>query len=384
MATADHEPPGQLSPLSAENRFSQDWLRGLVEQTLAGIYLIQDGRFRYVNQGFADMFGFASPDEIVDRLSVTELIAPEDRQRVNENVRKRTDGEVPAMRYVFIGQREDGRRIHVEVHGRSMEFEGRPAVIGLVLDVTERKLAEAASDEKLRGLFELSPLGIVLADMQCRVIECNDAFLRIGGYSADELDVLNCHRLFSERSEGEMAQRNEALERHGRYGPYEWELRRKDGSAVPVQISGMRLTGRDGRQYVWSIVEDIGARKQAELALQDSLRFARQLVEVIPSPVFYKDAEGRYLGCNEAFARFLNKPREAFIGKSVYGPVAQGTGRPLPRRRPGAVRPSGHADLRRHGGRRGQGGAQRGVPQGHLRAGRRQPRRTGRGDSRHH
>ena len=318
MVTLPEETLEQASAMSAMNGLSDDWLRGLLDQTLAGIYVIQEGRFRYVNQGFADIFGYGSPDDIIDTMTITELIAPEDRQRVNENVRKRTAGEVPQMRYTFLGLRKDGRRIHVEVHGRSMVFKGNPAVIGLILDVTERKLAETASDEKLRGLFELSPLGIVLMDMQHRVMEFNDAFVRICGYSSDELATADFGVIVPELSPADELPRSESLNHTGRYGPFERELLRKDGSATPVQISGMRLNGNDGRQYIWTIVEDIGARKQAEQALQDSLRFARQLVEVIPSPVFYKDSEGRYLGCNEAFEHFLNKPRQEFVGKSVY------------------------------------------------------------------
>jgi two-component system, NtrC family, sensor kinase len=297
---------------------SEGWLHGLVDQTLAGIYLIQDGYFRYVNRGFADIFGYASPVDIIDKVMISQLIAPEDRQKVADNVRRRTEGDVQEIRYTFVGLRKDGSRINVEVHGRNMQFKGKTAVIGLVLDITERKLAEAASDEKLRGLFELSPLGIALTDMQGRYIEFNEAFCRICGYPADELRTLDYWTLTPKRFEADEARQLKSLELTGRYGPYEKEFQRKDGSLVPVQLSGMLLTGSDGGKYIWSIVEDISARKQGELALQDSLHFARQLVEVIPSPVFYKDSQGRYLGCNEAFERFLGKQRQDIVGKSVY------------------------------------------------------------------
>ncbi|MDR3410441.1 MAG: PAS domain S-box protein [Formivibrio sp.] len=294
------------------------WLRGLVEQTLAGIYLIQDGHFRYVNQGFADIFGYASPAEIIDKPSVGELIAPEDRQKVADNIRRRADGEVTELRYTFVGLRRDGRRIHVEVHGRSMEFKGRPAVIGLLLDVTERKLAETASDEKLRALYELSPLGIALVDAQGHHVEFNDTFLQLLGYPAEVLQTLDFHSLIPERFADEVARLQTSLETTGRYGLIEMEYRNQNGRLIPVQVCGMRITGSDGQRYLWSIVEDISTRKQAEQALQDSLRFARQLIEAIPSPVFCKDRDGRYLGCNEAFERYIGKPRHEFIGKSVY------------------------------------------------------------------
>ncbi len=301
---------------------SGDWLRVLVEQTLAGIYIIQGGYFRYVNQGFADIFGYDSPVDLIDKAEMTQLIAPEDRQMVADNFRRRTEGEVTQTRYTFIGLRRDGRRIHVEVHGRRMAFKGQPAVIGLILDVTERKLAEAASNEKLCGLFELSPLGIVLTDMQGRFEEFNTAFQHICGYSEEELKSLDKRALTPSSYAADEARQLEMLDRTGFYGPYEKEYLHKDGHLVSVRLRGMLLNGRDGKKRAWFIVEDISERKQIELAHQDNLRFARQLIEVIPSPVFYKDSLGRYLGrylgCNEAFERYLGKSRQDFVGKSVY------------------------------------------------------------------
>jgi PAS domain S-box-containing protein len=243
---------------------SEGWLHGLVDQTLAGIYLIQDGHFPYVNQGFADIFGYASPVDIIDKMKISQLIAPEDRQKVTDNVRRRTEDDVKDIRYTFVGLRKDGSRIHVEVHGRNMEFKGKPAVIGLILDITERKLAEAASDEKLRGLFELSPLGIALTDMQGHYIEFNEAFRRICGYPADELRTLDYWTLTPKRFEADEARQLKSLELTGRYGPYEKEYQRKDGSLVPIQLSGMLITGSDGGKYIWSIVEDITERKRLE------------------------------------------------------------------------------------------------------------------------
>ena len=49
-----------------------------------------------------------------------------------------------------------------------------------------------------------------------------------------------------------------------------------------------------------------------------NLQYIAQLVESIPSPLFYKDEHGRYLGCNKAFETFIGTPRDAVIGKSVF------------------------------------------------------------------
>ncbi|MCB6182020.1 PAS domain S-box protein [Leeia sp. TBRC 13508] len=122
----------------------QEVLSMLLNQSLAGIYVIQDGRFPYVNQGFADIFGFSSPAEVVSQLLVKDLVAPESLERVQENVRLRTAGMIPEMRYTFTALKKGGERIDVEVHGRNIEFNNAPAVIGVVLDVSDRRQAEKA------------------------------------------------------------------------------------------------------------------------------------------------------------------------------------------------------------------------------------------------
>ena len=128
----------------AESRF-----RGLVEQALAGIYIIQGGYFRYVNPAFATVLGYGSPEEIVDRISVLDLVAPEDRDTVRRNVKARESGTADGIQYEFTALRKDGTRMNVEVYGRAIVHDGRPAVIGLLLDVTQRKAAERAQAEAL-------------------------------------------------------------------------------------------------------------------------------------------------------------------------------------------------------------------------------------------
>lgn len=124
-------------------RLSELRFRAIVEQTLAGIYIIQDDHFRYVNPAFANMFGYGTPAELIDSLPISALITPADRVMVAENIRRRLAGEIADIHYSFVGLRRDGRMIDVEVHGRAFEYEGRPAVIGLIQDISLRIRTEA-------------------------------------------------------------------------------------------------------------------------------------------------------------------------------------------------------------------------------------------------
>lgn len=125
-------------------RESEGRFRALVEQALAGIYIIQDDVFRYVNPGFARILGYDSPADVVDRLKVGDFAAPEDLLRVEANIRARLEGIVEESHYAFTALRKDGRGVEVEVHGRALEYRGRRAVIGLLLDISARRADEEA------------------------------------------------------------------------------------------------------------------------------------------------------------------------------------------------------------------------------------------------
>ncbi|MEF8727153.1 MAG: PAS domain S-box protein [Accumulibacter sp.] len=127
---------------AAALRQSEERFRALVEQSIAGIYIRQDDRLRYVNPGFAAIFGYESAADLIDRVAAHELVSPEDRTAVRESIGRCLEGESSSMSYTCRGVRRDGQLIEIEVHARRFDYLGKPAVIGLVLDITARKLAE--------------------------------------------------------------------------------------------------------------------------------------------------------------------------------------------------------------------------------------------------
>lgn len=141
-------------------RESEAKFRSLVEESLVGVYIIQDGRFAYSNPRLADIFGY-TPEEITRGKTVEDLVAPSSRQTVMENIRKRVEGEIRSKHYVFRGLRSDGREIDVEVFGTRTVYGGRPAVIGTILDITERKKAEEADFFAMLAHDLKSPLAAI-------------------------------------------------------------------------------------------------------------------------------------------------------------------------------------------------------------------------------
>jgi diguanylate cyclase (GGDEF)-like protein/PAS domain S-box-containing protein len=173
----------------------------------------------------------------------------------------------------------------------------------------DNKLPE--NEEKLRGLFELSPLGIALTDMAGRYVEFNEAFRNICGYSAEELKALDYWTLTPRQYEADEARQLESLERTGHYGPYEKQYVRKDGRLIPLRLNGMLITGNDGQKYIWSIVEDISDRKRIEADLQVAATAFEAQVGIIVT-----DASTEILRVNQAFTEDTGYTAAEAVGRT--------------------------------------------------------------------
>lgn len=123
-------------------RDSIELFRGLTEQPLVGVYLVQDDIVRYVNDAFARTLGY-EPWEIIDTMGPLDLVVPEDRHHVAENIRLRIDGFTDNLFYEFRMVRKDGARRDVESYSSQITYHGAPAILGILLDATERKHLEA-------------------------------------------------------------------------------------------------------------------------------------------------------------------------------------------------------------------------------------------------
>ena len=127
---------------------AEELFRVLVEQSLVGLYVVQDDHFTYVNPRFRQIFGLP-PDFLESPRHYLEVVDEQDRELVRENVRRRIDGEVNAVHYRLRGRHTDGNLIHFEVHGLRTTLHGRPALIGVGIDVTERVRAEAEREQAI-------------------------------------------------------------------------------------------------------------------------------------------------------------------------------------------------------------------------------------------
>lgn len=111
----------------------------LLDQAITGVFVIRDGRFVYVNDRLGEIFGY-EPAELIGRTAAS-LVHEGERARVMARL-ARTDGRRPRQLFGFRGVRSDGSLVHTEAQTTRTELDGEPVVLGMLLDVTQRKVME--------------------------------------------------------------------------------------------------------------------------------------------------------------------------------------------------------------------------------------------------
>jgi len=244
--------------------------RNLVEETMVGVYVIQDDQYVYANPRMLEILGAESADVLGK--SPLEFTAPQDRAMVAENIRKRMHGETKSMTYGFKALRKDGTLVDVEVHDAFTTFRGRPAIIGSLVDNTERKRYVEAlqdSEERYRQLFEHSPDMLFLISAQTGTfIAMNPAVTQQLGYAPYDVLGKSPWDISPEfqpdgRSSKEAALSLMASQTGAPAKRFEWVHKRKDGSLADCEVSliGYRFHGED---LIQAIVRDVTDRKRAE------------------------------------------------------------------------------------------------------------------------
>ena len=287
---------------------SEEKFRSLVENSLVGVYLIQDGIFKYLNPRLAEIFEF-SVDELLYKMGPKDVTISEDWQIVNENLRKRIDGEVSSLHYTFRGKTKNNKIIHAEVFGARTTYEGKPAIIGTLLDVTSRKVAEESLREKDQSysnlITTLSDAIYVLKDN--RLVLVNPAWEKLFGISAKEAtsDGFDVMQLAAKESFSYMRERLR-LHLQGKISSTRYEMKGKtrDKGIRDLEVTVSEIVWQ-GERAIQGIYRDITNQKEAENILRLSEEKYRSLFEFAPVGIYQTTLDGKIVTANETFARIM-------------------------------------------------------------------------------
>lgn len=190
----------------------------------------------------------------------------------------------------------------------------------LKAEVEQRRRVERSlrtSEERFRSMFEESPIGISLVDGAGNILESNQAFAGIVGYTRAELLSMTGGALtYPEDLEKEMILVKALWS--GEIGDYTMIKRylHKDGARIWAHVHVTLLkTGADQTRYALAFVENLTERHKMENALRESEKQFKLFMRYLPGAVFIKDPEGRLKFCNKRYAELVNQTPDEIIGK---------------------------------------------------------------------
>ena len=244
---------------------SEKKYRMVVDNANEGIVITQDGMLKFVNPEVKEFTGLSEKNSKTG--GFIDYIHPDDRQMVIEHHRRRLAGEEVPEIYSMRMIDQKGNIRWIQNNGVMVEWEGRPATLSFLLDITSRKQALdalAESEEKYRQLFESESDAVMIFDAETQQFEdANPATLDLFGYSKEEFLGLKVEDISAEKDKTRLS-----VEKLSKSATYNMKVPqryfcRKDGSTFPGEISaGKFFSGR--RQKIIGAVRDITERVQAE------------------------------------------------------------------------------------------------------------------------
>ena len=254
-------------------------IRRLVDANIIGIFIGDfEGRIFEANDAFLRIVGYDREDLMAGRIRWNDLTPSDWRERDAQWIREHrlTGLRTPIEKEYF---RKDGSRVPILLGSATFE-EGGDQTVSFVLDLTERKQAEAVLREretKIRRLFDSNIIGIFIWKLEGQIVEANDAFLRIVGYDREDLAAGRLNRTDLTPLEWrELTDRaGVELKMTGTIQPYEKEYFRKDGSRVPILFGAATLEG--GANQGVAFVLDLSESKRAEAEARESERRYREV-----------------------------------------------------------------------------------------------------------
>jgi PAS domain S-box-containing protein len=331
--------------VEAQLQQSQQVLQSVLDN-IPQLIFWKDRNFIYqgCNQNFATAAGVGSPENIMGK---TDYDLPWTDEEADWY--RQCDGVViasgkPELHIIETQLQADGKQAWLDTNKIPLrDSQGQVmGILGTIEDITTRKQVEETlkryneeleirvaerttqlqqSLQELTNLkFALDHAAIVsIADLQGNMINVNDQFCQISGYSREELIGVNHSIVNSGYHSKPFFQKMWRTISQGKVWQGEIKNKAKDGSYYWVEATIVPLLDQTHQPYQYiSIRHDISDRKQTEIALQESQAQLQAVLDHAPAAIFLKTLEGRYILTNKELERILHTSKEKLLGQTDY------------------------------------------------------------------
>ena len=315
LESAVRERTRDLRRANEAMRESEERYRSIFETSRAGIVVVdaEDGHIEDCNAQFENLSGRTL--EELRKTKVWEIRPREKREASRAKFLEiRADGNGGSADLEF--QRPDGSIVHVDFTAQRLTLGGKEYLQGVVLDITERKRAEEAlieSEEKYRRLFATVPDALAVFDAQTqRVLDVNEAALRLYGYTRDEFLSLEFADISADPQQCQANIQQVIATTQDRI-PVGYH-KKKDGTVFPVEVSTSSFI-LSGRSVLCGVVRDITERTKAER----DLKFFRDVLDRSNDAILVASSEtGRIVDANDMACTMLGYDRGELLALRIH------------------------------------------------------------------
>lgn len=273
--------PGFLTPGTLFHRVFHDSPIGMVITTIA------ESRYADVNQAYCDLLGY-SREELIGQRSPIAMPTNEDERQLILDVLQRAYklGDIPLLL-----QTRHGEPRHCVSSLQLEHINGIPCFISIIQDITPQEQAREAlrfANNRFRHLFQAIPLPLIVYDQESlKIIDFNDAAIRLFGYSREELDGSNFINLLPPEERAGFAK--EGLSSNGKVRKNQiCRQQLKDGSIVDVDVDGYSFYLED-RQVTLLIIRNVTEERAHQTSLQISEERLRIIAELASDALWEHD-----------------------------------------------------------------------------------------------
>ncbi|MBI3901428.1 MAG: EAL domain-containing protein [Nitrosomonadales bacterium] len=274
----------------------------LMRNSMEGIRIMDAaGNVIEVNDAFCTMLGYTREEAL--RLNVADWDAQWSREELHERFKSLVGR---STRFETAHRRKDGLLVQVEVTASGIELDGQIFMYAASRDITERKRAEAVL-QRYKLVIDSANDGFWMNDMTGVLLDVNEAYARMSGYTKAELTGMHISQLDAIDRPEDVAARIPKIIAQG-HDRFETRHRHKDGHLVDIEVSATFMP--EARQF-FVFSRDITERKQAE----DALRVAAATFETHEA-ILITDAKSNILRVNQAFCDITGYSTEEVVGRN--------------------------------------------------------------------